>query len=143
MKIADILPTPKKISVGNGQLEIRGLSLEEISKLLEKHSTDFLAIFQSIEQSSSGNKWATDILLKTPDLVTDIIASGTKTEGQEDDIRKIIVLEQAELFSEIMKLSFPDVKKLTELIQNATKLIGGLKEEIPDDKIHAKNLKPK
>lgn len=143
MKIADLLPAPKKINVGNGQLEIRGLSLEEISKLLEKHSNDFLAIFQSIDTTNSDTKWATDILLKAPSLVIDVIAKGTNSEGQEQDIKKIIALEQADLFSEIMKLSFPNAQKLTELIQDATRLIGGLKGETLIDKIPAKSSKHK
>lgn len=109
IRIADLLPAPRKVSVGpNTALELRGLTLTEITKLLTKYQS-LLVMFVD-----AGATKAETVIAQSPDMVAEIIALAADAEDQIDDVKKLPFAVQVEAVAAVWELSVPDVKKLIE-----------------------------
>jgi hypothetical protein len=111
VSIKDLLPPPAVITVGNGTLSLRGLSLEDVSAVLTKHKDDFALFFVSDNPDFSG------IISTAPKMVTDIIALAADAVGQEDYVRLIPASTQLVAIAAIWELSVPDPLALRRAIE--------------------------
>jgi hypothetical protein len=111
--IADLLPEPVEVNVGNGTLAVRGLQLDDLAPLITKYQDDLAQFF-------AGDGFdAQAMIIQAPHMAADIIAIGAEAVGQEADIRKLPAASQIEALLAIWKISVPDVKKLRESLLGA------------------------
>ena len=116
VKIADLLPPPRLIAVGEKTMEVRGLRLDETIKLMLKEDYK-----QALSQFFAGEKLNfTMLVAKAPEMVSEIIAMAADAEGQEDDILRLPVGTQVEAITAVWELSVPSVKKLSESLQRVS-----------------------
>lgn len=113
IKIKDLLPAGREVPVGTGKAELRGLTLDHITRLLDKHGDALSSLFES------EGKDFTSVVANAPGLVADALAMALGAEGQEDDIRKLPGSNQVELLLALWEETIPDVKKLKELLSGA------------------------
>lgn len=127
VRIADLLPKPVQVDTGNGMLEVRGLTLEQLVLLLMVHKNELVAYLNADGEPNLG-----DLLLKSPVMAAEIIAAAAGAEGQEDDIRKFPMSVQLTALAEIWTLSVPDVKKLTGVVQRLTREVREAQGQSPN-----------
>jgi len=110
VKLAEYLPVPREVLIEGSTktLSVRGLTLQEIVKLIAKYKDD-IAVFLDPD-----NKSIDKLVVSAPPMVADIICMATDTVGQEDDAMKFPFAVQANALTAIWELSVPDLKKLAE-----------------------------
>jgi len=109
MQISDLLATSQKVlKLTGGELECHALNVKDIGDIIMKYQQQVLLIF---------SETPLQILTSAPDMVSDVIAMGSDTVGQEEDIKKLNVLDQVEIFASVIKLTFPDKKKIKDVWQ--------------------------
>lgn len=118
VRIRDILPQPHKVTVGDGQtIDTRGISLKQTIALLERYKAPLTAFF------ASPNLDFGLLAVSTPEMVVEIIALGTGTEGQEDDIRLMPLVDQVSVLTEVWEQSVPNIRKLLASLAKAAELV--------------------
>lgn len=137
--VADLVSSETVISVGEKDLVVHAISLEQMITLFLAYQTDFLSLYGLAMQQLSDKK--TDlsrsdmvygsILLSAPKLVARIIVLGADLASDEVTTDQAVIevrkrmpaTTQAIALSEIMKLSVPDPKKAKELLSEVTALL--------------------
>ena len=120
IRIADLLPEPKQVAVGNNKyLEVRGLTLVEITNLLGRYQ-DLLVMF-----IDGGALKPEQLIAQAPDMVAEIIAIAADAKDELEDVKKLPFATQVEAVSTVWELSVPDVKKL---IESLSRVAAALKE---------------
>lgn len=117
ISLLDVMPVPRKVSTGNGDLVVKGLDLQSIAILISEHGTLLgeLLSNESVDFSK--------IVVTAPDLVATIICMATNTEGEEAIAKSFPVWLQIEALTAIWEETVPDLKKLTSLLSEAAKKI--------------------
>lgn len=123
IKIADLLPSPRKVPTGNGDLEVRGLSLEQTSNLLTEYSTELMQFFGGENVDFKG------LVIASPGIVAEVICLASDAVGQEDDARRFPVHVQIAAMTAIWEETIPDIKKLSELLSTALAKVKAEKAE--------------
>jgi len=120
--IADLLPLPVNVNLGRGNLEVTGVPLDKLVRLLGVYQNEIGQMYD--EYKSNGNKIPFErVLFLFPEMVASIIAIAGDSEGQEADIRKIAGPAQVEALMAIWKLTVPDAKKLQSLLSEVMALL--------------------
>lgn len=120
VRIADLLPAPRQVSVGpTTALELRGLTLTEITTLLSKYK-NLLVMF-----IDAGATKAETVIAQSPDMVAEIIAIAADAADQVEDVKRLPFAVQVEAVAAVWELSVPDVKKL---IESLSKVAAALEE---------------
>lgn len=115
MSIKDLLPPPAEINLGRGSLSLKGLSLEDVVVLINKHKEAFGMFFVS-----EGNPDMTAIISSAPDMVAEILARSAGMVGQEDEMKLIPASLQLVALTAVWEASVPDplaVRKAIEKLQ--------------------------
>lgn len=107
VNLSALLPPPRVSELGNGSAPVYGLTLVQLSALLEQHSAE---VSKFLETTTPDVASLARVL---PELAVKIIAMGLRSEGQEDVIRNQMPLAtQLEVLMDIWEASVPDSKKL-------------------------------
>jgi hypothetical protein len=120
--IADLLPLPEKINIGRGTIDVTGIPLNKLVRLLGVYQNEAGQLYEEYKQN--GNKVPYErVLFLFPEMVASIIAIASDAEGQEADVRKIAGPTQIEALMAIWKLTVPDAKKLQSLLSEVMALL--------------------
>lgn len=113
LRIADMLPVSKEITLGMGTVVAKPLGLTDIIRLLSKYREEFVALYVE----SQKEKPDFSLFAASSDLmVSEIIA---RALGRADELEDILALPgtvKVTLFSDVWLLSVPDPKKLVEAV---------------------------
>lgn len=113
--IRELLPPPAELNLGMGSLKLRGLSLEDVVKLIDKHKEAFSLFFVS-----DGSPDMAAILAEAPDMVAEIIAKAADREAELEDVKLIPASLQLVALTMVWEASVPDplaVRKAIERLQ--------------------------
>ena len=116
LRVSDLFVIAKKVTIGNVDVEIRPLTLEQIIRLLTVYREDIITMFSD---TVSGELNMITLVATAPRMVADILAFGMDADGQQNDIMKLPGFTQVELLAEVWKVSIPEPKKLYSLLSGA------------------------
>ena len=104
--LSALLPVPRTINLGRGDVEIRGLNITHVGRLLEENSDELMKFLAGGEPDIAA------LVTVLPHVAVKLIAMGLDCEGQEEVIKKIPLATQIDILIDIWELSVPDAKKL-------------------------------
>jgi hypothetical protein len=119
VRIRDLIQLEESVEVSPGhRLPIHGIPLNGIVQLFTEHQEEFMALYAKGQAMGKGSKIEAlaPFLLAAPDFVAAVVAIGSDTQGQEEDIKKMPATVQLIALHAIWKLSVPDPKKAQELL---------------------------
>ena len=96
MKISDLIPSEKQVELSKGAIDVKGLTLEQLSQIVSKHENIMVKVIRVLE---TGHYHA--LLEQAPELFIDVIAMGTNAIDQKEDIKQLLAIDQLELFAAI------------------------------------------
>lgn len=110
VKLEDYLPVPRSVLITGSDkvLMVRGLTLQEIVKLIAKYKDD-IAVFLD-----PNNTRIDQLVISAPPMAAEIICLAADAEGQEEQAKKFPFAVQVNALTAIWELSVPDLKKLAE-----------------------------
>lgn len=123
--IADLLPLPVEVNIGRGNIAVRGLTLEELARVVLIYGKPLAQLLESAQ--GEGMPDYTGIVAAAPEMVVHLIAMASDTEGQEEMIRKIPGAAQIECLKAIFDLTVPDPKKLYSLLLDVSEKVKSAK----------------
>lgn len=141
VSIGDALDAKTTVAINDEmEVEIRPLSLKEMIELFLKSKDEFLALYAQIDVDAGAEAIMEDsslhkLLLASPDLIANILATAMDAPDQRDAIRdKMAVGVQLIALQKIWEISVPSPKALADLLlqlmlglqQNAS----GLKQKV-------------
>jgi len=117
--LSEIIGATKQVDAGGGRMiEVRGVSLEEISRLLAVHRSQFesLIIMAATEQPD----WM-GFVAGAPLFINDLLAVAMEIEDEEDKklVGKLPLGTQVLAIKDIWGLTVPQGKKFSELVSTA------------------------
>lgn len=114
--LTELANVPKKVKIGNAEIEVRGVSGEDLIDLMQRFP-DLGKVMAGVETDRAA------FLKKAPEAVAAIIAIGTSNGGKPDEekaARNLGLGVQVELLDAILAQTFPNgvgpfVAKLQEM----------------------------
>ncbi len=132
MALADLLPQPETVQIGKGTVEVRALTLIDISTLLRIHSADLeeaAALFSEL-QSAPTERGAVHMILeivtKAPGLAANIIAIAAGEDDAADLVERLPMTAQVEILQVVARLTFDDYGGPGKFWAVLSSLLGGL-----------------
>lgn len=123
-RLEDMLAAPEKVPMPRGQLEVRGIGVEEISSLLGLYKDQIMAFFAGDAVDFTG------LVIMAPRMVADIIALAADRESEIDAIRRIPIQYQADCLAAIYRLSVPDEKKFFQSLGRVAEKLSAARKAI-------------
>lgn len=121
-RIADILPQKIPVPSLKG-MEVRGITLEETAKLIDKYKEPLYAFFAAPAMDFGL------LAMQSPTMVADIIALGADAVGQEEDIKKLPLQAQVDTLSAIWQQTVPNVEGLLASLARASESLRVAREK--------------
>lgn len=110
--LEDLLPLPVGVNIGRGEISLHGIYLEDLTRLLLVHKDQLLGFL------GSGTTVNLDLLaIAAPAMVIDIIAAASDNQERRPLVARIPLASQLECLGVIYRLSVPDEKKFSELLE--------------------------
>ncbi len=129
VKLSSIFPKVQEVVFNGVTIEVRGLTLEHISGLIQEFKSELMAFLAAGKDDPDFSV----LILSAPDFVRKIILQGTNLEEDENfSVKNLPMHIQVELLSSVVSQTAPDLKKLSASIQEMTKaLIDAKQEKMP------------
>ena len=118
---------------------VRGLSLSDISVLLNSHGKELGLIFNKVKDELQGRSdgitandvqhFARVIFDKAPDLVAKAIALAADDPGEEDKIKRLRFTVQIIAIQEVLRLTFTTEAELKKLVEIVIQWLGKINSE--------------
>jgi len=112
VKISSILPSGVPVSTGKGEFEVYGLSIEEVSSLIDKYRDQIATLFAP---NADGSINYAGVMSVAPEMTRKIIAMGARVpQDDEEEMRAISQLPggvQLTALAEIWGQTLPEPKK--------------------------------
>ena len=118
---------------------VRGLSLSDISVLLNSHGKELGLIFNKVKDELQGRSdgitandvqhFARVIFDKAPDLVAKAIALAADDPGEEDKIKRLRFTVQIIAIQEVLRLTFTTEAELKKLVEIVIQWLGKINAE--------------
>lgn len=102
--LLEILPGGKLVAIGQGHVEVFGVSFSDLGKLVQRFP-------ELVDQMFSGKIDAATLLVTVPGAVVPLLASGLGRLGDEAVEKRLGQLnayDQLELAAEVIKATMPD-----------------------------------
>lgn len=115
-KLASLVIPKVKVSVGEGEIEVRGLSLTEITELGAEYRPQIEAIFEQKKQ------WI-DVIKESPVLLAKMIACAADEPDDWEAIKKWPFGIQLDALSKIWEATAVDAQTLGKILSD---VIGGV-----------------
>lgn len=124
VKISTLLPPPGKVSTGAGEFEVTGLTLPQITELINRHRMEFARL---LVLGSNDEPNYSELVDLAPLMVADVVAmaAGVSMNDTEemDAIKRLPAGVQLIALEKIWTLTVVDPKNFKALLQKVT---GGL-----------------
>ena len=130
MGLRDYAVPMEKVDIdGKTSFDVRGISFEDMTKIVLRHGPMCVMMYQEFIQTKDKfglrpevlGQFISTSMVRFPEAVTDIIAIGADEDFPElrEIVRKLPVVVQVDALSKIIGLTFTgeaDVKKLVEIV---------------------------
>ncbi len=120
MSLLDLLPAPKKVPLGRGDVEVVGLSLDALVAVFEAHRGDFER-FLDLNQSLN----LMEVVTTAPKLVSELLVLCTSSKYTSEELSKVPLHLQADILSACIEMTVPDPKKLQGLALAVMQALNG------------------
>lgn len=141
MALADFQPETETIVIAKARgnrpettVTVRGLSFNDISKLVRVHYSDLDGLFDMYELAGGQDltaiatgKFALRLVNDAPGLVAHIIALAADEEDQLETVTMLPLTVQLEAIRKIATLTFSDVEQLKKALAQVMGLVGDMK----------------
>lgn len=144
MALKDLFVPTVTIKTSGGEFAVRGLSLNDILRLVEKHRASMNTLFQKFVQSGedlgleNSAQMGAVLVESAPDVAAEIIALAADEPDQLETVKSLSFPVQLDTLEQIGRLTFEAAggpKKVVEtvirVIQGATNLLGDLQTSKP------------
>ncbi len=136
MALTDFVLPTVEVSFPGGSFAVRGLSLEDVTKLLAAHGPlmeQFFAKYSGAPESTSALEVGMGLINQAPLLVANIIALAADEEHLVERVRKLPIATQQDALEKIARLTFDAsggpgkfVEAVIRLVSGTTNLMGSL-----------------
>lgn len=127
--LKDIVIPKKEIEVRGGSFEVRGLTLTDLSGMIERYEREINELFQGTRTFSS-------LIDEVPDLAAEMIARAAGEPDQTPTTRELPLGAQLSALEALWDLTVPDEKSLGKVLARLREVLvryGGLEEDrLPD-----------
>ena len=140
MSLKDLELPSAKVQVSDEVFfTVRGLSLSDISVLLNSHGKELGLIFQKVKDELQGRSegitandvqyFAKVLFDKAPDMVAKAIALSADDPGEEDKIKRLRFTVQIIAIQEVLRLTFTTEAELKKLVEIVIQWLGKINSE--------------
>lgn len=132
MPLADFLPQPVDLKIGKGTLQVRALTLEDVSTLVRLHAPDMQEMYAMFSEAvSAGDDRTTvavimDLVRRAPGLVANIIAIAVGEDNAAELAQRLPASVQIQVLQKVGELTFDDYGGPGEFLAALTSMVGGL-----------------
>ncbi len=135
MSLSDFTPDTEEIIVkrakkGDMTFEVRGLSFQDISKIVRVHYDDLEGLFDIYETYGGGDlsyvamgKFAMGLINDAPGLVAHIIALAADDEANLEKAQRLPLTAQIDALKAVGRLTFSDVEDIKKMLRKAMDLM--------------------
>ena len=141
VKISQLMPPPRRVELGDGSFEVRGLTLQEIVNVLVVYQGAFLPFLSPTQQPTdekkvNGSDPASEpanfslLIATSPLMVRDIIclAAGIDDDEEIKAVERLTAEVQLLALKEIWELTVPNPKKLHDLVLAVGEVFKGMNQ---------------
>ncbi len=140
MSLKDLELPSAKVQVSDEVFfTVRGLSLSDISVLLNSHGKELGMIFEKVKDELQGRSegitandvqyFAKVLFDKAPDMVARAIALAADDPGEEDKIKRLRFTVQIIAIQEVLRLTFTTEAELKKLVEIVIQWLGKINSE--------------
>lgn len=139
MALSDFTPDTEEVVIKNGvTFAVRGLSFNDISKIIRVHYHDLEGLFDMYEAAAgkggditalAAGRFATTIISDAPGIVAHIIALAADEEAQLEKVQMLPLLSQYDALVKIGRLTFSDVEEVKKIFAQVMGQVGRLMAE--------------
>lgn len=130
MSLADFQPLTRTVKAGRLELTVRGLSLDDVSVLINDHLVDLDKLFElyerGAEQPLASARFILSLTQEAPALIATAIALAADEPDLVSKARKLSIPAQVELVKAILTLTFEEAGGLGKFVESLTILLKGL-----------------
>ena len=135
MSLSDFTPDTEEIIIkrakkGDVAFEVRGLSFQDISKIVRVHYDDLEGLFDIYETHGGSDlsyvamgKFAMGLINDAPGLVAHIIALAADDEANLEKAQRLPLTAQIDALKAIGRLTFSDVEDIKKMLRKAMDLM--------------------
>lgn len=134
MPISDYKPATAVVPFKGGQLDVRGLTLEDVAILLRTHLVDLDKIVEMFQggvhdsvTSTMFAKYALKLARQAPGLVANIIALACDDGDDVDPYRKLGMAVQVDAIEHIGRLTFEEAGGPKKFVEKLKALLQGMR----------------
>ncbi|QPB11451.1 tail protein [Providencia phage Kokobel1] len=134
MSLAAFQPVKNSVEIIEGfNLEVRGLSLNDISRLIELHAADLDGVFDLYADAASGDNGfdglvfanlLMQLISSAPGLISSIIATAADEPTMVDKAALIPMKAQYDVMQAIFALTFSDIASLKKIVADVMAKVG-------------------
>lgn len=135
MGLTNIRIPTAKIAVGDGEIEVRGLSLSDLMIVVSDYGPQLAIAFGKLRSATTNTEADLrtlfgSLLIEFPDMISAAMALAADSfdEASISTLRRLPFNQQFEVLEAIFRLTFPnegDVKKLLESLTKALTEVSG------------------
>jgi len=128
------LPTLEVGLPGGDSFAVRGLSLQDITKLMSQHGNEMEAFFQKYAGNPSASPLSVgmDLIDTAPMLLNKMIAMAADRPHLTDKVAKLPLTVQQEAIEKIAQLTFDAAGGPKKFIEAVVRLIKGINNLMPE-----------
>lgn len=134
MSLAAFQPIKESVVINdNVAISVRGLSLNDISKLIALHAADLDGVFDLYSDAASGNKefdglvfanLLMQLIASAPGLISSVIATAADEPDLVDKAALLPMTSQYEIMQKVFALSFSDMATLKKIVADVMTKVG-------------------
>jgi len=127
VKISQLLPPPDKVPTGVGEFEVNGLTLPEVTALIQRYRTEFARL---LVMGPDNEPNYSEIIDLAPEMVVEVIAMAARVDQKDAEeieaIRRLPAGVHLIALSKIWQLTVVDSKNFQALLQSITSGLRGV-----------------
>lgn len=134
MSLSAFEPTKKSVTINDSiSIEVRGLSLNDISRLIQLHAQDLDGVFDLYSQGVGAGKeldslvfanYLLTLISSAPGLISSIIAVSADEPTMADKASLLPITAQYDLMMAVFELTFSDIATLKKIMANVMEKVG-------------------
>lgn len=133
MSLADYQPSRATVEFRGGSLNVRGLSLDDVTHLIRHHLDDLDQIIAMYGDgvdtqmaSVATAQYALKLVREAPGLVANVIALASDEPDHAEKARMLPLPVQVDVLKEVGRLTFEEAGGLKKFVESLTTLLGGM-----------------
>ena len=128
MKLSDLVPTPERLEISTGDIELKGLTVQNLGVLLDEYKDEILSML-----GGSENVDLAALVASCPPMIAKVICMSSNQPGQEEFAAQLALQDQIDIITKVVELSVPNAKKLVQSLSAASKaMVGQVEAQLPE-----------